>query len=282
MSNENMNIWNKTCAPPAWALRQIQAGRMRGKTDINPQWRMKVLTEIFGPAGVGWTYTIDRLWTENGANDEVFAFALVSLKVKFNEGWSDSIPGIGGDMLVKKEKNGLYNDDDCYKKAVTDALSVAAKALGIGADIYQGEQWSKYKHQHEDQPQEQEQPQHQQPSKIITESQHRMLEAKIADKKLDREEVRKWFALRYTNGEKVSLNQVSQEYLQKFLEVVDDWAALEFFIKDKEVDRDRVIAFVREKTNGKIQHLADLPSTWGDRLLDIINDWACFKSGDME
>ena len=40
--------------------------------------------------------------------------------------------------MVTKESKGLYNSDECYKMAVTDALSVALKMIGVGADIYMG------------------------------------------------------------------------------------------------------------------------------------------------
>jgi len=47
--------------------------------------------------------------------------------------------------MISKEKDYLYTNDECYKMAVTDALSVAFKALGFGAEIYAG-RWdgSKY------------------------------------------------------------------------------------------------------------------------------------------
>lgn len=146
MTNENMSIWNDVCRPPKTALKEIKAGRLRGMYDINPQWRLRILTEVFGSCGDGWKYTIDRLWAEPGADGQVCAFALISLFYRINEKWSDAIPGIGGSALVAKEKAGLYTSDECYKMAVTDAISVAAKSLGVAADIYEG-RWdgSKYK-----------------------------------------------------------------------------------------------------------------------------------------
>jgi hypothetical protein len=41
-------------------------------------------------------------------------------------------------MLVEQEKNGLHTNDECFKMAVTDALSVAMKSLGMAADVYKG------------------------------------------------------------------------------------------------------------------------------------------------
>lgn len=136
MSN-NMRIYDAVRAVPEEAKRAITAGRLKGKTDINPMWRIKALTELFGPCGYGWGYTIDRLWIEEGAKGEKCAFAMISLWYKREDGTrSEPVIGIGGNMLVANEKNGLYTSDECYKMALTDAISVACKALGFGADVY--------------------------------------------------------------------------------------------------------------------------------------------------
>lgn len=133
--SDNMTLYNAVRTPPPEALREIKAGRLAGKSDINPMWRIKTLTEQFGPCGVGWKYTIEKLWTEQGANGEIAAFALINLYHRIGEGWSEPIPGIGGNSFVAKEKSGMYTSDECYKMALTDALSVACKALGVAADV---------------------------------------------------------------------------------------------------------------------------------------------------
>jgi len=143
---DNMRIWNATKRPPTDALRTIKGGRLNGKTDISPQWRYQALTEHFGPCGDGWKYEIKRLWTEQGHDGQVFGFAEIALQVKYNGEWSAPIPGVGGDFMISKEKSGLYANDECFKMAVTDALGVAIKMLGVAADIYAGK-WdgTKYK-----------------------------------------------------------------------------------------------------------------------------------------
>lgn len=134
---DKMSIFNAVRAVPAQAQKAIQAGRLKGKTDINPMWRIQALTELFGPCGQGWGYTIERMWIEEGTGGERCAFAQIGLWYRTENGEkSDPIPGIGGNMLITKERNGLYVSDECYKMALTDAISVAAKALGVGADIY--------------------------------------------------------------------------------------------------------------------------------------------------
>ena len=144
--SENLKIWNAVKQPPASALRQIQAGRLKNKSDINPQWRYQAMTEQFGSCGFGWKFEIVRLWAEPGPDNQVFAFAQINLYVKVNDQWSDPIPGIGGHMLAVMEKERLHANDEGYKMAITDALGTAMKMLGVAADIYAG-RWdgSKYR-----------------------------------------------------------------------------------------------------------------------------------------
>lgn len=140
-----LELWNKFRAVPDTAKKAISGGRLNGKTDINPMWRIKSLTEQFGPCGFGWKYVIKSQKLETGANDEIAAFVDIDLFI-FDPavGWSEPIPGTGGSMFVAKEKAGPYTSDECYKMALTDALSVACKALGIGADVYWEKDASKY------------------------------------------------------------------------------------------------------------------------------------------
>ena len=77
---------------------------------------------------------------------------MISLWYRREDGTrSEPIIGIGGNMLVANEKNGLYTSDECYKMALTDAISVACKALGFGADVYWGADRTKYTPQQEPQ-----------------------------------------------------------------------------------------------------------------------------------
>lgn len=141
---DNLTIYNEVRSVPDSAKRRIEAGRLKGKTDINPMWRIKALTEKFGPCGFGWKYVITDKRLEQGANGEVAAFLDIDLFVKADGVWSDAIPGTGGSAFVAKEKNGPYTSDECFKMALTDAISVACKMLGFGADVYWEADKSKY------------------------------------------------------------------------------------------------------------------------------------------
>nr|DAP90444.1 MAG TPA: DNA repair protein-like protein [Caudoviricetes sp.] len=131
----NLDYYNKLKAVPQQALRQIQSGRLRGKHDINPMWRIKAMTEQFGACGIGWKYVITKQWTETFGS-EVKAYCNIDLFIKVNGEWSDAIQGTGGSSEVSIESKGAYVSDECYKMALTDALSVAMKALGVAADVY--------------------------------------------------------------------------------------------------------------------------------------------------
>ena len=140
---EKMEIYNRVRQVPDEAKKAISAGRLKGMTDINPMWRIKKLTEEFGPCGIGWWTKVTDRWTET-IGDETCAFVDLELYVKVGNEWSKPITGSGGSKLATKERSGVYVSDECYKMAETDALSVACKKLGIGADVYFSADRTKY------------------------------------------------------------------------------------------------------------------------------------------
>lgn len=162
---------------PPTALKEIKGGRLNGKSDINPMWRIKALTEQFGPCGIGWKYEILKQWMEEGSKGEIAAFVNINLCYKTPDGtWSEPIPGTGGNMFVANEKNGPYVSDECYKMALTDAISVACKALGFGADTYWEKGSTKYDRPYQQQPTQQQtqrppQQRQQQPQRQQTQTQ---------------------------------------------------------------------------------------------------------------
>ena len=141
---DNMDVWGKLESTPKEAQKEITAGRLKGFTDINPMWRLKRLTEVFGPCGIGWKYDIVSTNVIPGANDEVAAFVNILLYYKKDGEWSEGVPGLGGSMFVAKEKNGPHTSDECFKMALSDAIGTACKALGMSADIYFSKDRSKY------------------------------------------------------------------------------------------------------------------------------------------
>lgn len=153
---ENMHFYNMCREVPKEAQKPIKAGRIKGMTDINPMWRIKKLTEMFGACGVGWWYDItDKHIVFDELTKQKAAFVDILLYYVDPESGhvSHGIPGTGGSSFVSQEKSGLYLSDECYKMALTDAISVAAKALGVGANIYFAADRTKYTNEPEEAPQ---------------------------------------------------------------------------------------------------------------------------------
>jgi ribosomal protein L34E len=143
--SENMKIYEAVRSVPTEAKKKITGGRLNGMTDINPMWRIKKLTEQFGPCGTGWYAQVERKWIEAGADSVQVAFVDVNLFYRMANGeWSAPVPGTGGSMFVAKEKNGLNTSDEAFKMAYTDAISVCCKMLGMGADVYWDADRTKY------------------------------------------------------------------------------------------------------------------------------------------
>lgn len=143
--NENLKIYEAVRSVPENAKRKITGGRLNGKTDINPMWRIKALTETFGPCGTGWYVQVVSKEIHDGVDGVKVATVDLNLFYRLPDGeWSAPVFGTGGNMLVDKERNGLYTSDEAFKMAYTDALSVCCKMLGVGADVYWEADRTKY------------------------------------------------------------------------------------------------------------------------------------------
>ena len=101
----NMDIYNAVSTVPGSAQKRITGGRLNGMTDINPMWRIRELTKLFGPCGIGWKYKIVREWLETASTGEVGAFVDIELQYRItpDADWSEPIPGTGGSKFVAAE-----------------------------------------------------------------------------------------------------------------------------------------------------------------------------------
>lgn len=133
---DNMRFYEILRQVPKEALKTIQAGRLKGFSDINPLFRIKAMTQTFGPCGIGWKYEITKQWQET-YGQEVKSFTNINLYIKVDGEWSEPIPGTGGATIVEINSKGYaYVNDEGPKMSLTDALSVAMKSLGVAADVY--------------------------------------------------------------------------------------------------------------------------------------------------
>ena len=140
---DKMTIYNATRSVPKEAQKDFNNGRFKG-TDINPMWRIKTLTEQFGPAGFGW-YISNVSFEDKVVAGETLTICQLDLFVKIGDEWSKPIHGVGGNRTSTKTSSGnTMISDEAEKMAYTDAISVACKALGIGADVYYQADKTKY------------------------------------------------------------------------------------------------------------------------------------------
>lgn len=144
--SDNLHIYKQVSSVPEDAQKPFESSWGKTLTEINGMWRIQKLTELFGPCGEGWFTEVTRQERVDFPNGEVCVFTDINLYLKDTKTgrWSKPIRGTGGNRLVLKNADGLFIDDEAYKKAYTDALGIACKALGFGADIYWGRNDSKY------------------------------------------------------------------------------------------------------------------------------------------
>jgi len=144
--HKNMRFYGKVQDTPQDARKEITAGRLKGYTDINPMFRIKKLTEVFGPVGFGWWTQHEEFKFAECKTGETAVFCKLELVVVDPETEMESHPitGVGGNKFVANEKNGPYCNDEAMKMAYTDALSIACKSLGFCHDIYYAKDRTKY------------------------------------------------------------------------------------------------------------------------------------------
>ena len=135
--NANLALYEELREAPATALKNFNNGRFSG-TDINPMWRIKKMTEIFGVCGIGWYYeVVNRHLEKSTDNVTICAFVSVNLYIKVDNEWSKPIYGEGGNTFVSTNKyDKIITTDEAFKMALTDAVGNATKQLGLGADVW--------------------------------------------------------------------------------------------------------------------------------------------------
>lgn len=152
MSKEyNMALWNKYAEPPAEALKSFDNGNFKG-TDISPMWRIRCLTEEFGPCGIGWYTEVVEHWSEVAWSSDIEQCVTTHVRIKLyyvdeqTGEWSKPVEAVGGNtmtMFSRKYKTTRVSDE-AYKMAYTDAIGGACKMLGIGGSVYWERGYSKY------------------------------------------------------------------------------------------------------------------------------------------
>ncbi|TWA70599.1 hypothetical protein FBZ84_102149 [Azospirillum baldaniorum] len=131
-----MHLWNRLKRTDPKATKPFtRSGGFRG-TQIDPTWRLMMMTEVFGPVGKGWGYE-QMDWTI--AERMIFICARVwYLDPETGEKcWTG--PQWGGTEMVRRRNGIEAPDDECFKMSMTDAVGKCLVQLGLAADVHMGQ-----------------------------------------------------------------------------------------------------------------------------------------------
>jgi hypothetical protein len=143
---DNMRVWDALKTTDPKYTTKVSFGRKF--TAINAQWQLQRMTELFGPIGKGWGYTVNHS-VERITDEYVLAIADVAIwwlgepdpkaqQYPIGRPTHQFGPVRGMSPILEKGREGLRFDDDAGKKAMTDALTKGLSHLGLSADVFLG------------------------------------------------------------------------------------------------------------------------------------------------
>ena len=141
--SENMALWASVSRTDPAATKNFQrSGGFRG-TAISPMYLIQKATELWGPMGGKWGVRIVSEKTIEGApllHETLGKIGCeivhqVQIELIYPEG---TVPAFGQTLMVGRNKNGFYTDEDAPKKSLTDALTKALSWIGFAADVHMG------------------------------------------------------------------------------------------------------------------------------------------------
>lgn len=137
---DNLATWNRFADIDPAFTKPITGKAYKG-TSPNPQYVIRCLTELFGPAGEGFGWEV----AQEGfmpLGDEILHWCRIRFWHGKRDNWFESY---GQTKALMKTRNGLMSDEDAPKKSLTDAIIKAASHLGIEANIFLG-RWDDQKY----------------------------------------------------------------------------------------------------------------------------------------
>ncbi|RRV80388.1 Rad52/Rad22 family DNA repair protein [Stutzerimonas stutzeri] len=146
MNNQNMSIWSQVekTAPEATKSAKVNGQQI---TSISGQHMIKRATEMFGPVGIGWGWTVAEERFDQGGeirNDKGDLIGhevghTIRVKLWFMQGDKrGEVEQYGCTPFTYKSKWGVTTDTEAPKKSLTDAVKKALAMLGFSADIFLG------------------------------------------------------------------------------------------------------------------------------------------------
>jgi hypothetical protein len=130
-----LRLWNKLQTTDPQFTKGFKRPGFSG-TMIDPTWRMKIMTETFGPVGLGWGWDeIQQQITTDCVFIQIRAwYMLDGVKLQAGAQW-------GGNVLYNtrtSEPGKQFPNDEAFKMAATDALGKSLLSIGLASDVYLG------------------------------------------------------------------------------------------------------------------------------------------------
>lgn len=122
-------IWDKVCETNPNTTKEVSYGRKFTAIDAYAQ--IHRATELFGPVGIGWGWTVEWDYSVPGVVGADIDFWFIDPKSNANRGNYH----VSGGAPLKGDPN---KDHDAKKKALTDAVTKALSYLGFNADVFLG------------------------------------------------------------------------------------------------------------------------------------------------
>lgn len=124
----NLELWNSVEKTNPNQTKKVTFGR--AITAIDPYHQIKNATEKFGPVGVGWGWSVERV--EYLPTNEMALLIRLWHTEKTNtfDQWGQA------SLYIDKAEN--KKDTDCFKKATTDGVTKCLSLIGFNADVFLG------------------------------------------------------------------------------------------------------------------------------------------------
>lgn len=137
----NLTIWNEFADIDPKFTKAITGKPYKG-TSPNPQYVIRCLTELFGPVGMGFGWTvIAEAFQPLG--DETLHWCRIEFWHTHRGNTFDAYGQTKAAYVTSSGK--MMVDEDAPKKSLTDAIIKAASHVGIAANIFLG-RWDDQKH----------------------------------------------------------------------------------------------------------------------------------------
>ncbi|SDQ68069.1 hypothetical protein SAMN05216487_3238 [Pseudomonas sp. UC 17F4] len=149
MSSTNMRIWDQVDKTDTRFTKSAEVGGQK-ITSLNGTAMIMKATEIFGPVGIGFGWSVmEERFDEgsemvSGEGDKRLVLGRElnhTIKIRFwfeLDGKRGEIEQYGCTRYLYKSKYGTTTDGEAPKKSLTDAIKKALSMLGFSADVFLG------------------------------------------------------------------------------------------------------------------------------------------------